>query len=263
MLRKSKWQDRKKRFEQLETHVRVSGTATFGFTPYPESEKINRVNRHFDSIANRYDLMNTLLSGGIHYLWKRIAVNALEIPPGAKVLDVCGGTGDMARMSASKSGKKGLSAVYDMNWKMMARGRKKKSGNVTFVQGDAEVISFHDETFDAVSIGFGIRNVTHMETALREIYRVLKKGGTFCCLEFSKPVNPFFRSFYDWYSFTVMPFLGQCITGSRQAYTAFPESIRSFPLPGELAGILRQTGFRKVRIRSLTNGIAVIHSGKK
>jgi len=262
-LRKSEWQDRKKRFEQLETHVRVSGTAAFGFTKYQESEKINRVNRHFDSIATRYDLMNTLLSGGIHYLWKRIAVNALGIRPGAMVLDVCGGTGDMARMSASKSGNGGLSAVYDVNWKMIDQGRKKKSENVTFVQGDAETISFQDETFDAVSIGFGIRNVTHMETVFREIHRVLKKEGTFCCLEFSKPVNPLFRSFYDFYSFTVMPFLGQCITGSRQAYTAFPESIRSFPLPGELAEIVRQAGFRKVRVRRLTNGIAVIHSGKK
>ena len=260
---KEKWVDREKRLRQLENHVRASGTATFGFTVYPESEKINRVNRHFDTIATRYDLMNTLLSGGIHYLWKRIAVNALEIRPGGKVLDVCGGTGDMARMAASRAGSEGLSLVYDMNRKMVEQGNKKQFSNVTFVQGDAEKISFRDQTFDAVSIGFGIRNVTHMETALREIYRVLKKGGTFCCLEFSKPVNPVFRSFYDWYSFAVMPFLGQCITGSRQAYTAFPESIRSFPLPGELAGILRQTGFRKVRIRRLTNGIAVIHTGKK
>ncbi|MGM0644197.1 MAG: ubiquinone/menaquinone biosynthesis methyltransferase, partial [Thermodesulfobacteriota bacterium] len=173
------------------------------------------------------------------------------------------GTGDMARMSASKTRKGGLSVVYDMNRKMIGQGRKKKSGNVAFVQGDAETVSFHDETFDAVSIGFGIRNVTHMETVFREIYRVLKKGGTFCCLEFSKPVNPVFRSFYDFYSFTVMPFLGQCITGSRQAYTAFPESIRAFPLPGELAEILKQSGFRKVRVRRLTNGIAVLHTGKK
>ena len=260
---KEKWVDREKRIRQMENHVRASGTATFGFTVYPESEKINRVNRHFDSIATRYDLMNTLLSGGIHYLWKRIAVNALEIRPGAKVLDVCGGTGDMARMAGSKSQSGGLSVVYDMNRSMIDQGKKKKSSAVTFVQGDAENISFCDNTFDGVSIAFGIRNVTHMETAFREMYRVLKKGGTMCCLEFSKPVNPVFRSFYDWYSFTVMPFLGQCITGSRQAYTAFPESIRAFPMPEELTGILRQAGFRKVRSGRLTNGIAVIHTGKK
>ncbi len=258
-----KWYNKEKRLEQLETHISKTQTAKFGFTDYAESDKAHRVNQHFDSIADQYDFMNTLLSGGIHYLWKRKTVEMMEIKPEAKVLDVCGGTGDIARMSASKTGVKGVSLVYDMNRKMIEQGARKSIKNVTFVQGDAESISFPDNSFDAVSIGFGIRNVTHLETGFKEIYRVLKKDGIMCCLEFSKPENTFFRFLYDFYSFKIMPFIGGLITGSRQAYTAFPESIRAFPLPDELGQILEKIGFKDVTIKKLTNGIAVIHSAKK
>ena len=259
----NKWYNKAKRLEQLETHTRQTRTATFGFTAYSESDKIHRVNRHFNTIATRYDLMNTILSGGIHYAWKRRAVETLMIKPGKKVLDVCGGTGDIACLSASRAGEKGVSIVYDINRKMMEQGKKKDMNGVTFVQGDAECISFPDNTFDAVSIGFGIRNVTHLETGFKEIFRVLKKGGTMCCLEFSKPENPLFRSLYDWYSFRIMPLLGGLITGSKEAYTAFPETIRAFPLPEELRRILKKIGFKEIKIKKLTNGIAVIHSAKK
>jgi demethylmenaquinone methyltransferase / 2-methoxy-6-polyprenyl-1,4-benzoquinol methylase len=258
-----KWYTREKRLEQLEEHVSVTRTSTFGFTAYAESDKVHRVNRHFDTIATRYDLMNTILSGGIHYAWKRRAVEALMIKPEQKILDVCGGTGDMARLSASRTGPKGISVVYDINRKMIEQGRQKSLEGVTFVQGDAECISFPDASFDAVSIGFGIRNVTHLETGFREIFRVLKKGGTLCCLEFSKPDNSFFRYLYDFYSFRIMPFLGGLITGSTEAYTAFPETIRAFPLPEELRLILKDIGFKDIRIKRLTNGIAVIHSARK
>jgi len=259
----NKWYTREKRLEQLEHHVSATRTAKFGFTAYAESDKRHRVNRHFDTIATRYDLMNTILSAGIHYAWKRKAVNLLMVQPGQKVLDVCGGTGDMACLSASITGEKGLSAVYDINRKMMEQGEKKSMNGVTFVQGDAECICFPDNTFDAVSIGFGIRNITHLETGFREIFRVLKKGGVMCCLEFSKPDNPFFRMLYDFYSFRVMPVMGQLMTGSKEAYTAFPESIRAFPLPHELSLILTKIGFKEITIKKLTNGIAVIHSARK
>lgn len=258
-----KWYTKEKRLEQLENHITQTQTAKFGFSTYAESDKVHRVNRHFDTIAARYDLMNTILSGGIHYAWKRKAVQMLMAEPEGKVLDVCGGTGDIARLTASITGKKGVSIVYDINRKMIEQGKKKSIKGVTFVQGDAERISFPDDTFDAVSIGFGIRNVTHLETGFKEIYRVLKKGGMMCCLEFSKPDNPFFRYLYDFYSFRLMPLIGGLITGSMEAYTAFPESIRAFPLPVELSLILEKIGFKDIKIRKLTNGIAVIHSGRK
>ena len=257
------WYTREKRLEQLEDHVSATRTARFGFTAYAEADKILRVNQHFNTIASRYDLMNTLLSAGIHYAWKRKAVEMLMIRPGEKILDVCGGTGDMAALSASGTGDKGVSIVYDMNRKMIEQGGKKNMKGVTFVQGDAECLSFPDESFDAVSIGFGIRNVTHLETGFKEIFRVLKKGGKMCCLEFSKPDNPFFRFLYDVYSFRIMPFIGGLMTGSKEAYTAFPESIRAFPLPDELSLILREIGFKDIVIQKLTNGIAVIHSAQK
>jgi demethylmenaquinone methyltransferase/2-methoxy-6-polyprenyl-1,4-benzoquinol methylase len=258
-----KWYNREKRLEQFERHVSETRTAKFGFTAYAESEKRHRVNRHFDTIATRYDFMNTLLSCGIHYAWKRRAVETLMIKPGEKVLDVCGGTGDIASLSAARTGEKGMSVVYDMNLKMIEQGRIKSIKGVTFVQGDAESIAFPDGSFDAVSIGFGIRNVTHLETGFKEIFRVLKKGGSMCCLEFSKPDNTFFRYLYDLYSFRIMPLIGGLFTGSTEAYTAFPESIRAFPLPDELSLILKDIGFKDIKIKKLTNGIAVIHSAHK
>jgi demethylmenaquinone methyltransferase/2-methoxy-6-polyprenyl-1,4-benzoquinol methylase len=263
ILNINKWYNKEKRLEQLERHISLTRTATFGFTTYAESEKSNRVNRHFDTIATRYDIMNTILSAGIHYAWKRRTVEMLRIKPEDKILDVCGGTGDIARLSASRTGENGMSLVYDINWKMIQQGKKKLMKGVGFVQGDAECISFPDGSFDAVSIGFGIRNVTHLESGFREIFRVLKKGGTMCCLEFSRPDNTFFRIFYDFYSFRIMPLIGGLITGSKEAYTAFPETIRAFPLPGELRRILEDIGFREIRIKKLTNGIAVIHSARK
>lgn len=263
ILNTDKWYNREKRLEQFEKHVYETRTAKFGFTAYAESDKRHRVNRHFNSIASRYDFMNTILSGGIHYAWKRRAVETLMIKPEEKILDVCGGTGDMASLSASRTGEKGMSVVYDMNRKMIEQGKQKSMKGVTFVQGDAECISFPDGSFDAVSIGFGIRNVTHLETGFREIFRVLKKGGSMCCLEFSKPDNPFFRYLYDLYSFRIMPLIGGLITGSTEAYTAFPESIRAFPLPGELSLILQDIGFKDIKVKKLTNGIAVIHSARK
>ena len=212
--------------------------------------------------------MNTLLSFGIHYAWKRTAVRMLKLAPGDRVLDVCGGTGDLAILAARKVGSQGRVVIYDINRAMIHAGLHKIANNemrarLRHVQGNAEQISFPDRHFEAVMVGFGIRNVTRMKMGFAEMYRVLKPGGKMMCLEFSKPIWPVFRWLYDFYSFHIMPFLGELIVGSRKAYTHLPESIRMFPLPDELSELLKTIGFSQVTYRSLTNGIAVIHLAVK
>jgi len=269
MIRKPpNWRDKAGRQRMLDHQIRRDETAAFGFELVPESEKTDHVQRHFDSVAPKYDLMNTLLSGGIHYLWKRRAVAVLDPQPGEKVLDVCGGTGDLSILTHKKVGPKGLVTVFDINRAMMQAGRQARRhqatrSQLTYVQGNAEQISFPDAAFEKTIVGFGIRNVTHMIQGFSEMYRVLKPGGCMVCLEFSKPVRPFFRTLYDFYSFTVMPWLGELLAGSWKAYEHLPETIRLFPLPDELADILTEIGFADVQYERLTNGIAVIHRGNK
>lgn len=243
-------------------------TAQFGYQKVLAREKGNLVQRHFDSIATKYDFMNTLLSFGLHYLWKRSAVKMMNLTPGKRVLDVCGGTADLAILAARSVGPEGGVVVYDFNRAMMEAGKEKVryvllDARIKYIQGDAEQISFPDGQFDAAMVGFGIRNLTHMEKGFAEMYRVLKPGGTLMCLEFSRPANTLFRLLYDLYSFYIMPFFGRIFTGSRTAYTYLPESIRLFPQPDELAAILRNIGFSTVTWRRLTNGIAVVHVGVK
>jgi demethylmenaquinone methyltransferase / 2-methoxy-6-polyprenyl-1,4-benzoquinol methylase len=240
----------------------------FGYRKVPTDEKVHWVRRHFNSIAGKYDFMNTLLSFGLHYLWKREAVKRMQLKPGDRVLDVCGGTADLSILAGRAVGAGGQVFLYDINRAMMEAGKPKvlKSGladRVRFIQGDAERISFPAGTFDAACVGFGIRNLTRMENGLAEMYRVLKPGGAMVCLEFSIPPSTPFKALYDLYSFLFMPMIGQILTGSRQAYTYLPESIRLFPLPGKFAGLLAQIGFTDVCYHRLTQGIAVIHFGKK
>ena len=223
---------------------------------------------YFNSVARKYDMMNTLLSFGIHHIWKRIAVRMLELSSGNRVLDVCGGTGDLAIHAAGAVSSAGHVTLYDFSSAMINAGRFKKNNSsirkrIQYIQGDVQQISFQDESFDAAMVGFGIRNVIDMKKGFKEMYRVLKPGGKMMCLEFSKPASPFFRLLYDYYSFYIIPFLGKAITGSVQAYTHLPESIRSFPSPDELTDILKNIGFLHVTHRKLTNGIAVIHLAKK
>lgn len=243
-------------------------TTHFGFLTIPEKEKVEWVRRHFNSVARKYDSMNTLLSLGIHYQWKRMAVRMMGLREGDRVLDVCGGTGDLSRMAAQYVGPSGRLVLYDINWEMMAAGRPKTllspyRNNVTWVQGDAEFIAFPDNSFDAAMVGFGIRNLTHFERGFREMHRVLKPGGTFLCLEFSEPATPWFRQLYDFYSFHIMPLVGKVFAGCQPAYAYLPESIRLFPKPDQLKAILEDIGFHKVAYRRLTDGIAVAHLGKK
>jgi demethylmenaquinone methyltransferase / 2-methoxy-6-polyprenyl-1,4-benzoquinol methylase len=240
----------------------------FGYLTIPEKEKVEWVRRHFNSVARKYDSMNTLLSLGIHYQWKRMAVRMMGLRAGDRVLDVCGGTGDLSQMAAEQTGPSGQIMLYDINWEMMNAGRPKtqdlpNAGMVSLTQGDAEHIAFPDNSFDAAMVGFGIRNLTHFANGFREMHRVLKTGGTFMCLEFSEPVTPWFRCLYDFYSFHIMPLIGKVLAGCQPAYTYLPESIRLFPNPDELKQILEEIGLRDVTYRRFTDGIAVVHLGKK
>jgi demethylmenaquinone methyltransferase/2-methoxy-6-polyprenyl-1,4-benzoquinol methylase len=268
LKQKEIWLDDAERKKQLEMIAEDAQTTYFGFQSVPSREKAGRVRQHFNSVAEHYDFMNTLLSFGIHHLWKRLAVKTMALAPGSRVLDVCGGTGDLAIRAAKIIGAEGRVLVYDINRAMMLAGLPKVAGKdiehrIRYVQGDAESISFPDRNFDAVMVGFGIRNVTNWIKGFEEMYRVLKPGGKMMCLEFSKPTFAPFRWLYDIYSFYIMPFLGELIAGSRQAYTHLPETIRMWPLPDELTEILKNIGFAHVGHRKLTNGIAVIHLAVK
>lgn len=243
-------------------------TTHFGFREVPAGEKGRWVRDHFDTVAQKYDLMNTLLSFGIHYFWKRTTVDLLRLRPGDHLIDVCGGTGDLSILALKRMKGSGKVVLVDINWKMMERGRRKSTHTsfrkkICYVQGNAERLSFGSGQFDAAMVGFGIRNLTHMEEGFKEMHRVLKPGGRFICLEFSNPTSSLFRRLYDFYSFHIMPLLGLLFVGSRQAYTYLPESIRLFPSPKELTRLLEEIGFRQVNYRPLTNGIAVVHWGFK
>jgi len=240
----------------------------FGYRQISADEKTRNVNRHFNSVARRYDFMNTLLSFGIHYLWKKEAVRLLSPKAGERILDVCGGTGDLSILADRAVGPSGRVVLYDINRFMIQAGRAKATHAVArrriqYVQGNAEAISFPDDTFDAAMVGYGIRNVTRMEQGFKEMHRVLKPGGRLMCLEFSEPTAPFFRLLYDIYSLRIMPLLGALIVANRKAYTHLPESIRTFPLPDRLSEILETIGFHKICYRKQTNGISVVHTGIK
>jgi len=263
-----RWFDAKNRIEQLDDTVRNTGQARFGLKTLTEEDKVDAVTAHFNRVAKKYDFMNSLLSFGIQHCWKRAAMRMLAPAPGHRVLDVCGGTGDLALLAASRVGPEGKVVIYDINRAMMEAGKKKVaksrlSSRIVWVQGDAERIALPDNSFDAAMVGFGIRNLTHLEAGFREMHRILRPGGRLLCLEFSKPSNLLFRSLYDFYSFNIMPMLGHLIAGSAESYACLPETIRMFPLPDELSRILRSIGFGSVHYRGMTNRIAVSHIGTK
>lgn len=263
-----RWYDAIKRTKQLDDHVQQTGRAAFGLKTYGETEKVDAVTRHFNRVATKYDFMNSLLSFGIQHAWKRKAVRLLALNRGDKILDVCGGTGDLARLAALRIGPKGQVIIYDINRAMMEVGRRKffessLNDRIFWVQGDAEKISFPEHSFNAAMVGFGIRNLTHLKKGFQEMHRVLKPGGKLLCLEFSKPTHPVFRMAYDVYSFNIMPLLGQLIVGSAESYACLSETIRMFPLPEELSAILRNTGFQRITYHRMTNSIAVAHVGLK
>jgi demethylmenaquinone methyltransferase/2-methoxy-6-polyprenyl-1,4-benzoquinol methylase len=227
------------------------------------SDASQTIRGYFDTIARRYDLTNTLLSFGLHYLWKRRTIKAAGIGAESRVLDLCGGTADLAILAARAGAQSVM--VLDFSPGMLQVGKQKAAAfpNISFICGDAQSMQLADCSFDCVLIGFGLRNLSDMIQGLREILRVLKPGGRLVCLEFSTPVRPLFRALYDLYSRYIMPLAGLVIAGSREAYEYLPDSIKKFPLPGRLAALMQEVGFIKVTCSLLTNGIAAIHIAEK
>ncbi|HBR18109.1 MAG: bifunctional demethylmenaquinone methyltransferase/2-methoxy-6-polyprenyl-1,4-benzoquinol methylase [Deltaproteobacteria bacterium RIFCSPLOWO2_12_FULL_43_16] len=243
-------------------------TTHFGNQIIPAEEKKQRVQEIFSSVADKYDLMNDLMSLGTHRLWKRFVAEKTNLREGDSAIDVCGGTADIAMLMVKRVGEKGKIVVYDINKEMLEFGREKciDKGflkNIQYVQGDAEEIAFANNTFHCATVGFGIRNVTYLEKAFKEMMRVVKPGGRVICLEFSHPTSNVFSKLYDLYSFKVMPEIGEVVTGNREAYTYLPESIRKFPTQEELKKLMEGVGLFKVKYYNFFNGIAAVHIGTK
>ena len=246
-------------------------TASFGFRAVPETERQGLVNQVFAAVAGRYDLMNDLMSGGLHRLWKRDLITMLNAPRGEtpfRLLDVAGGTGDIALRYARDSGPKATAVICDISPEMLEVGRNRISAaglqnRIACVEGNAEALPFESGSFDAYTIAFGIRNVTHIDKALAEAFRVLKPGGRFLCLEFSECQVPILDRLYDFHSFEVIPRLGKLTAGAAEPYRYLVESIRRFPKQEAFAGLVRGAGFGRVSYRNLTGGIAAIHAGWK
>jgi demethylmenaquinone methyltransferase/2-methoxy-6-polyprenyl-1,4-benzoquinol methylase len=248
---------------------RPDQTTHFGFKDVPLGDKQTLVNDVFHSVASRYDLMNDLMSAGLHRVWKEAMITALN-PPRADqpfaLLDVAGGTGDIAFRAAKTAGEGFRATVCDINSDMLAVGRARAAAQhlddrVSFVEGNAETLAFPDSSFDAYTIAFGIRNVPRIDRALSEAFRVLKPGGRFLCLEFSTVDVPGLDRLYDFFSFNVIPPLGRMVTGDAESYRYLVESIRQFPRPGAFAEMIGGAGFSRVNWQSLSGGIVALHSG--
>ena len=241
----------------------------FGFETVPLADKQARVDGVFHSVAHRYDLMNDLMSGGLHRAWKDALVTTVNPPRNDKafaLLDVAGGTGDIALRVIEAGGGGTRAAVCDINEEMLAVGRERiaqrgRDDVIEFRQGNAEELPFPDRSFDAVTIAFGIRNVPRIAQALGEAYRVLKIGGRFLCLEFSAVDVPGLDALYELYSFNVIPAVGQAVTGDREAYQYLVESIRKFPKPKAFAQMMTDAGFRRASFTPMTGGVVALHSG--
>ncbi len=244
-------------------------TTHFGFRDVPLDDKQTLVNDVFHSVAQRYDLMNDLMSGGLHRVWKDIMITALNPPRGDQpfaLLDVAGGTGDISFRAARAAGNGFHATVCDINTGMLGVGRERAEkamldDRVDFVEGNAEALQFADRSFDAYTIAFGIRNVPRIDLALAEAYRVLKPGSRFLCLEFSSVEVPGLDKIYDLFSFNVIPQLGKAVTGDAESYRYLVESIRKFPKPAVFSEMIRDAGFARVKHDVLSGGIVALHSG--
>ncbi|KAK6152160.1 hypothetical protein DH2020_014795 [Rehmannia glutinosa] len=263
-----------------------SHSTSFGYKEVREEEKSQMVGNVFTSVASSYDLMNDLMSGGLHRLWKERLVSKLNPFPGMKHLDVAGGTGDVAFRileSINNVGRRAMRDIHDdnvldetqifvcdINPNMLNVGKKRAqergfgdNKSLVWVEGDAEALKFEDGSMDGYTIAFGIRNVTHIEKALAEAHRVLKRGGRFLCLELSHVELPIFKDLYDYYSFSVIPALGELVAGDRESYQYLVESVRRFPSQEKFAKMIAEAGFDKVEYENLVGGVVAIHSGLK
>lgn len=247
----------------------AGGETHFGFRTVREEEKAKLVHSVFEQVASRYDLMNDLMSGGLHRAWKQSMIDWLNPPRGDRpfhLIDVAGGTGDIAFRFLERAGAASQVTVCDINEHMLGVGQgraeaKAFEGRVEFACGDAERLPFPDKSFDAYTIAFGIRNVTHVDQALREAYRVLKPGGRFLCLEFSRVAVPGIDDIYEAYSFAAIPRMGKWVTGDDAPYQYLVESIRRFPDQETFKRMIGEAGFGNVSYRNLTGGVAALHSG--
>lgn len=243
-------------------------TTDFGFKDVNESEKAKLVGDVFHSVAGKYDLMNDLMSMGLHRLWKRFAIDQCGVRKGNVVLDIAGGTGDLTMRLAERVGKEGHVYLSDINSSMLLAGRDRLAdqgivGNVEVVQADAECLPFPDNYFDCVIIGFGLRNVTRKDDALASMHRVLKPGGRGLVLEFSQPTFPGLKKIYDAYSFNIMPLIGKLVAKDEASYRYLAESIRKHPDQESLKLMMAQAGFERVHYFNLAGGIVAVHKGYK
>lgn len=243
----------------------MTNTTHFGFATVNETEKVRKVAQVFDSVASRYNLMNDLMSMGMHRLWKRFAIEASGVREGDKVLDIAGGTADLSRLFLDKAGGNGEVWLTDINNSMLSIGRDRllnEGKEVPVAQCDAEKLPFPDNYFDRVCVAFGLRNMTHKDLALKEMYRVLSPGGSLSVLEFSKVWKPL-QPFYDAYSFKALPVMGKLVASDDGSYRYLAESIRMHPTQEELKEMMQQAGFERVEYFNLTAGVVALHRGYK
>ena len=243
-------------------------TTHFGFQEVPVDEKASRVADVFHSVAARYDVMNDLMSMGIHRVWKRLTIERAGVRPGHHVLDIAGGTGDLTLKFSRLVGPRGKVVLADINASMLKVGRDKLmdngvGGNVEYVQANAESLPFPDNSFDCITIAFGLRNVTDKDQALRDMTRVLKPGGKVMVLEFSKPKNPLLSKAYDVYSFNALPLMGQLIAGDSNSYQYLAESIRMHPDQDTLKAMMEEAGLVNCKYYNMTGGVVALHVGIK
>lgn len=241
-------------------------TTHFGYQDVPLEEKVNRVGEVFHSVASKYDVMNDVMSFGVHRLWKRFTVGQAAVRRGMRVLDLAGGTGDLAKVFAGQVGDTGEVVLADINSSMLEAGRRRMvdagiAGNIRYAQVNAEELPFPDAYFDVITIAFGLRNVTDKDAALRSMRRVLKPGGKALVLEFSKPVSNLFSKVYDTYSFTALPFMGKLITGDAESYQYLAESIRMHPDQETLRQMMAEAGFSRCDYNNLSGGVVALHRG--
>ena len=246
----------------------TNNTTHFGYKDVPTEEKQAMVADVFHSVAAKYDVMNDLMSFGVHRLWKRFTIDMSGVRPGNKVLDLAGGTGDLTKKFSKIVGPAGKVVLADINSSMLEVGRERLTnqgyvGNIEYVQANAQYLPFEDNTFDVITIAFGLRNVTDKDEALRSMFRVLKPGGRLLVLEFSQANNPLLKKAYDLYSFTALPLMGKIVTNDSESYKYLAESIRMHPDQETLKGMMQDAGFNRVSYHNMTGGMVALHRGIK